>query len=304
MSTSSPVSAPNPKFAQLETVAAERLLDLALREDLAGAVDVTSESTISKNAQGRVQIVSRSAGIVSGIPIINQVLAAVDESLTLESTIDDGSRVTSGTVVASMSGPVRGLLTAERTILNFMTHLSGIATLTSEFVQQAKGTNAVILDTRKTLPGWRVLAKYAVRCGGGTNHRMGLFDGCLIKDNHIASWRERHVDGSLAELIADVRSQLGEKLPIEIEVDTVGQLIDVLVASPEIVLLDNMTNDELVQAVSARDLASPSTQLEASGGVNIKTVAGIARTGVDRISVGALTHSAPNFDLGFDWNTT
>lgn len=298
------MSAPSPKFAQLETVAAERLLDLALQEDLAGAVDVTSESTISKDARGRVQIVSRSVGIVSGIPIIKQVLAAVDESLTLDSTFDDGSRVASGTVVATMSGPVRGLLTAERTILNFMTHLSGIATLTSEFVQQAKGTNAIILDTRKTLPGWRVLAKYAVRCGGGTNHRMGLFDGCLIKDNHIASWRERHADGSLAELITDVRSQLGGKLPIEIEVDTIEQLTDVLVASPEIVLLDNMTNDELAQAVSARDLASPSTQLEASGGVNIETVAGIARTGVDRISVGALTHSAPNFDLGFDWQAT
>lgn len=298
------MSAPSPKFAQLETVAAERLLDLALQEDLADAVDVTSESTISMDARGRVQIVSRSVGIISGIPIIKQVLAAVDESLTLDSTINDGSRVASGTVVATMSGPVRGLLTAERTILNFMTHLSGIATLTSEFVQQAKGTNAIILDTRKTLPGWRVLAKYAVRCGGGTNHRMGLFDGCLIKDNHIASWRERHEDGSLAELITDVRSQLGGKLPIEIEVDTIEQLTDVLVASPEIVLLDNMTNDELAQAVSARDLASPSTQLEASGGVNIETVAGIARTGVDRISVGALTHSAPNFDLGFDWQAT
>lgn len=288
-------------FTERDRANADTLLQLALTEDLAGRSDVTSDATIPADARGSVAIVSRESGVAAGLPIIEMVAAAVDEEISVRLDVADGAAVEPGTRLATLSGPVRGLLTAERTILNFLTHLSGIATLTSRFVDQVAGTKAVILDTRKTLPGWRSLAKYAVRCGGGTNHRMGLYDGCLIKDNHIASWRERHRDGSLADLIIDVRNQLDGSLPIEIEVDTLSQLSDVLPATPDIVLLDNMGNEELREAVAIRNELSPSTQLEASGGVNLDTVAGIAATEVDRISVGALTHSAKNFDLGFDW---
>ena len=179
-----------------------------------------------------------------------------------------------------------------------MTHLSGIATLTRAFVDAATGTHAKILDTRKTLPGWRLLEKYAVRCGGGTNHRMGLYDGVLIKDNHIAAWTE---SSSIAEAVRTARAKSPPGVSIEVEVDTFPQLIDALQGTPDIVLLDNMDVEKLSEAVRLRNRLAPGVLLEASGGVNLETVGGIARTGVERISVGALTHSAPALDLGFDW---
>ena len=185
-------------------------------------------------------------------------------------------------------------------MLNFMTHLSGIATLTKTFVDCVKGTRARILDTRKTLPGWRLLQKYAVRCGGGLNHRMGLYDGVLIKDNHLAAWTE---SASIAEAVRSARSLSPAGISIEVEVDTLPQLRDALQGSPDIVLLDNMTVETLSEAVAIRDRVAPNVQLEASGGVNLGTVTAIAQTGVERISVGALTHSAPALDLGFDWPT-
>ena len=179
-----------------------------------------------------------------------------------------------------------------------MTHLSGIATLTRIYVDAVAGTRARILDTRKTLPGWRLLEKYAVRCGGGTNHRMGLYDGVLIKDNHIAAWTE---SSSIAEAVRTARAKSPKGVSIEVEVDTITQLQDALQGSPDIVLLDNMDVETLNEAVSVRNRLASGVLLEASGGVNLETVAGIARTGVERISIGALTHSAPALDLGFDW---
>ena len=205
-----------------------------------------------------------------------------------------------GTVLASITGPVRSLLTGERTVLNLMTHLSGIASRTAQFVEQVRGTRAVILDTRKTLPGYRLLQKYAVRCGGGTNHRMGLYDGILIKDNHLAARGE----SSCAAAVADARRfmlSIDAKATIEIEVDSLKQLRDALQERPEIVLLDNMSVEMLRDAVRIRDENAPQTRLEASGGVTLQTVRAIAETGVERISVGSLTHSSPALDLGFDW---
>jgi nicotinate-nucleotide pyrophosphorylase (carboxylating) len=204
--------------------------------------------------------------------------------------------------VGSLEGPLRSLLTGERTALNFLTHLSGVATLTRKFVDAIAGTPARILDTRKTLPGWRTLQKYAVRCGGGTNHRLGLYDGCLIKDNHLAGWAVAHPASSVSDAIHRARQRLPAGTPIEVEVDTLEQLIAALVARPEIVLLDNMDPPALRKAVEIRDATAPEVQLEASGGIALENVAEIAATGIERISVGAITHSAPALDLAFDWD--
>ncbi|MEI8017768.1 MAG: carboxylating nicotinate-nucleotide diphosphorylase, partial [Schlesneria sp.] len=231
-------------------------------------------------------------------PIGRMVFAKLDDQVRWDAFRQDGDQVYPGTVIAKVSGPLSSLLIGERTMLNFMTHLSGIATLTRTFVDAVAGTHAEILDTRKTLPGWRLLEKYAVRCGGGTNHRMGLYDGVLIKDNHIAAWTE---SSSIAEAIRTARAKSPEGVSIEVEVDSIAQLKDALEGSPDIVLLDNMDVETLREAVSMRNRFAPGVLLEASGGVNLETVGGIARTGVERISVGALTHSAPALDLGFDW---
>lgn len=294
---------PQPGFGQYENDAAVKLTELALEEDLEHGSDVTSTATIPVSAQGSVRIVSRDVGVIAGLPTIPHVLDIVDHALKYELLCSDGDPVQAETAVARVSGPVRALLTAERTILNFLTHLSGIASLTAQYVEAVSGSEAVVLDTRKTLPGWRRLAKYAVRCGGGANHRMGLFDGVLVKDNHIASWRERNPNGSLVEMMTDIREHLHTSLPIEVEVDTLEQLSDVLAARPDIVLLDNMSNAQLRDAITIRNELSSTTLLEASGGVSLDTIGAIAHTGIDRISVGAITHSATNFDLGFDWET-
>jgi len=189
-------------------------------------------------------------------------------------------------------------------VLNFLTALSGVATLTRRFVDETAGTRARIYDTRKTWPGWRVLQKYAVRCGGGVNHRMGLFDAVLIKDNHLAAWRESQgAAGTLAAAVKHVRANTPPGTSVEIEVDSLEQLADALSAAPEIVLLDNLDADRMREAVSLRDRLSPGTELEASGGVTLETVGAIARTGVERISAGALTHSAPALDIAFDWSS-
>jgi nicotinate-nucleotide pyrophosphorylase (carboxylating) len=197
-------------------------------------------------------------------------------------------------------GPLRSLLTGERTMLNFMTHLSGVATVTRQFVDAVQGTRAKILDTRKTFPGWRLLEKYAVRCGGGTNHRIGLYDGVLIKDNHIAAWSE---SSSIAAAVETARQSAPSGVSIEVEVDSIEQLKDAIHGHPDIVLLDNMDLDSLRASVAVRDRLAPKILLEASGGVTLATVTAIAQTGVERISVGALTHSAPALDLAFDWKS-
>jgi len=273
---------------------------MSLEEDLRDRGDLTCLATIPADLQASVNLVSRQSGVVSGLPVLPLVFAELPGPITSTLFLQDGATVSRGTVLASISGPVRSLLTGERTILNFMTHLSGIASRTAEFIRRVNGTRAVILDTRKTLPGYRRLQKYAVRCGGGANHRMGLFDGILIKDNHLAARGE----SSCAAAVADARAfmkTIDARAAIEIEVDSLDQLRDALHERPEIVLLDNMSTDLLVEAVRIRDSLCPDTLLEASGGVTLETVRGIAETGVDRISVGSLTHSSPSLDLGFDW---
>lgn len=287
-------------WTSAEQTDAQWLAVRALQEDLQSRVDPTTTSLIDPAAQASVSIGSRADGRLAGLPIVALVAEALNSTFEITSFKQDGDTLRPSDVIAQLSGPLAQLLVAERTILNFLMHLSGIATLTALYMEQIQGTKAVLLDTRKTLPGYRALAKYAVRCGGGSNHRLGLYDGILIKDNHLAGWRQQHPEGTLADAIHAARLH-NPDMKIEVEVDTLEQLADVLTARPEIVLLDNMTLDQLQEAITLRDHAAPDVLLEASGGVNLKTVGAIAHTGVDRISVGALTHSAPALDLGFDW---
>ncbi|MGC1273947.1 MAG: carboxylating nicotinate-nucleotide diphosphorylase [Planctomycetaceae bacterium] len=285
-----------------ETAAANLLIELALAEDLGEPPDdVTSRVTIGPNEAGRVDIVARKEGVLAGLPIVGLVFERYDTSVKVEPMVQDGSPLRPGTVVASLSGSMRSLLTGERTALNFLTHLSGIATLTRRYVDVVRGSNAVILDTRKTHPGYRRLEKYSVRMGGGHNHRMGLFDGCLVKDNHLAAWSAAHPGTSLADALRHIRQQIGEAI-LEVEVDSLEQLDLALDADPDLILLDNMTVERLRKAVALRNERGHKAQLEASGGVTLETVATIAASGVERISVGALTHSAVALDLGFDWH--
>ncbi|HVJ84781.1 MAG TPA: carboxylating nicotinate-nucleotide diphosphorylase [Caulifigura sp.] len=290
-----------PAFANAESHAARELIRLALAEDLADRGDLTTAAVIPPSAAGSVSIVARKPGVVSGLPIAPLVFAEVDPRVRVELHAADGDRVTKGTVVAVLTGATRSLLIGERTVLNFLTHLSGVATLTRKFVDLAEGTRAKILDTRKTYPGWRALQKYAVRCGGGVNHRMGLYDGVLIKDNHLAAWVGLDSRPSLREAVAQARKVSPKDVTIEVEVDSLEQLRDVLKAHPDIVLLDNMSPATMSEAIAIRDREASDVQLEASGSVTLETVAAIAATGVDRISIGALTHSAPALDLAFDW---
>lgn len=293
----------NDTFQPSERTAAGALIELALAEDLAGVGDLTSRSMIDEAQTGAVDVVSRRQGVLAGTPVAELVFATLDANVQWTTRITDGSVLSPGDVVAHVAGPMRSLLTGERTALNFLTHLSGVATLTAQFVEAIAGTPAVILDTRKTTPGYRVLEKYAVRCGGGTNHRLGLYDGILIKDNHLAASAESAEQGGVAEAIQRARRFLGDRaLPLEVEVDTLEQLAAALTALPDIVLLDNMPVDVLREAVAMRNEIAPRVQLEASGGVTLDTVRGIAETGVERISVGALTHSAVALDLAFDWS--
>jgi len=285
-------------FASGEQSATRQLIEMALSEDLSTAGDLTCNALIRSDQVATVQVVARKNGVLAGSPIGRMVFAKLDPHVRWVASRQDGDRVSPGTVIANVSGSLTSLLIGERTMLNFMTHLSGIATLTRTYVDAVAGTRARSLDTRKTLPGWRLLEKYAVRCGGGTNHRMGLYDGVLIKDNHIAAWTE---SSSIAEAVRTARAKSPKGISIEVEVDTIAQLKDALQGLPDIVLLDNMDVETLLEAVSLRDQQGSGVLLEASGGVNLDTVAGIARTGVERISVGALTHSAPALDLGFDW---
>ena len=285
-------------FSSGEQSAARQLIEMALAEDLSTAGDLTCKALIRPDQTATVQVVTRKNGVLAGSPIGRMVFAKLDPQVRWEALQRDGDRVSPGSVIDKVSGPLTSLLVGERSMLNFMTHLSGIATLTRTFVDAVTGTHAKILDTRKTLPGWRLLEKYAVRCGGGTNHRMGLYDGVLIKDNHIAAWTE---SSSIAEAVRTARAKSPKGVSIEVEVDSITQLHDALQGSPDIVLLDNMDVETLSEAVSLRNRLAPKVLLEASGGVNLETVGGIARTGVERISVGALTHSAPALDLGFDW---
>jgi nicotinate-nucleotide pyrophosphorylase (carboxylating) len=295
------VSMPSLEFYQSDRGSAAMLISLALAEDLRETGDLTSEALIDPELTGFIDVVSRQTGIVAGQPVAEMLFQQVNHDVEWETKIPDGSPVEADSVIATVRGPFVSLLKGERTALNFLTQLSGVATLTRRFVDLVEGTNAVILDTRKTWPGFRNLEKYAVRAGGGTNHRMGLYDAVLIKDNHLAAWNKSGA-GTITDAIAEVRGKVEDGITIEVEVDTLEQLEAALPAKPDSILLDNMRPDMLKQAVAMRNDTSPEVLLEASGGVTLETVREIADTGVDRISVGALTHSVTALDIGFDWS--
>jgi nicotinate-nucleotide pyrophosphorylase (carboxylating) len=215
--------------------------------------------------------------------------------------VEEGTRLSPGTALASVRGSMAAILSTERIVLNFLQRLSGVASLTRKYVDLVADLPVRILDTRKTTPGWRLLEKYAVRCGGGHNHRMGLYDGVMLKDNHLAALARTGAAGTISEAVRRVRQKYGTSVPVEVEVDTLQQLDEALTAGPDMVLLDNMTVEMLREAVQRRNKAAPGILLEASGGVNLQTLRGIAETRVDRISIGALTHSAPALDIGLDY---
>ena len=265
------------------------LVKAALAEDLAGGVDVTSVATISADAELQAEFVARESGVVAGIEMAQAVLTEVGVA-GIEVLVQEGAFVKAGDVLIRVSGNARAILLAERTALNFLGHLSGIATLTSQWVKAIAGTSCEVRDTRKTTPGWRELEKFAVRMGGGTNHRMSLSDAALIKDNHIAA------AGGVKAAFNAVRSEF-PTAPIEIEVDTLEQLAEVLPLKPDLVLLDNMSPEQCRAAVS---LVAGQAKLEASGGITLELARAYAETGVDYLAIGALTHSAKNFDIGLD----
>jgi nicotinate-nucleotide pyrophosphorylase (carboxylating) len=264
----------------------------ALEEDLGRAGDITSELTIPADQAGEARLVARKPGRIAGLVAAEIAFQLVDPSLRFEPKLPDGSAADAGGLIATLAGPARAILTAERVALNFLGHLSGVATATAALVEAVKGTKARIVCTRKTLPNLRILQKYAVRCGGGFNHRFGLDDAVLIKDNHIAA------AGGIAPALQRVRDGLGHMVKIEIEVDRLDQLEEVLVLKADTVLLDNMSLDELRQAVA---MAKGRAVLEASGNITRDSARAIAETGVDYISSGAITHSALNLDIGLDF---
>jgi len=270
-------------------------VDSALAEDLRYGPDVTTMACVPADAVADAAITPRAPGVLAGMPAVFAVLDGVlgDEAYEVTHFRYDGERLAAGEPVLRVKAPVRGLLTAERTALNLLCHLSGIATATAAWVDEVAGTGAVIRDSRKTLPGLRLLEKYAVRCGGGENHRLGLGDAVLIKDNHVAA------AGSVTAALAAARAAAPE-LPCEVEVDTLDQLDEALAARAELVLLDNFTVGECAEAVRRRDATAPAARLEASGGLTLSTARDYAETGVDYLAVGALTHSAPALDLGLD----
>ena len=264
----------------------------ALAEDFGEVGDITTNATIAADTRADAVIAARAEGRIAGLDLAKAAFLRLDPQMEFDILVADGMDVDAGGTVARLAGKARALLSAERVALNFLGHMSGIATMTRDMVRLIDGTGATICDTRKTTPGLRALEKYAVRAGGGGNHRFGLFDAVLIKDNHI------HAAGGVRDAISAARSQAGHMVKIEVEVDTLDQLREVLEIGADVVLLDNMppaTLREAVRLIDGRALA------EASGGVHHDTVAAIAASGVDMISVGALTHSAPVLDLGLDF---
>ena len=278
--------------AGLDPIAVRAMVVAALEEDLpGGGVDVTSDATIAADARGTADFAAREPGVVAGLGVAALVFAHVlGDEAEITDRLADGSRVEAGAVVMRVAGPLRGLLTAERTALNFASHLSGVATATARWVDALAGSQARVLDTRKTLPGWRALQKYAVRCGGGVNHRFSLSDMAMVKDNHVIA------AGGVVPAYEAVRAARPD-LPVEVEVTSLDQLEDLLVAGCERILLDNMTDAEMTEAVR---LTAGRASLEASGGLTLDRARDVAATGVDFVSVGALTHSVTVFDLGMD----
>jgi nicotinate-nucleotide pyrophosphorylase (carboxylating) len=288
-------------FTSADADACRRLVEWALQEDLGSPGDVTSQAIIPADLPGRAVFRTRSEGVVAGLPAAALVFAALNPAIQFQDLVPDGARVGPGERLAVVAGPMRDILAGERTALNFLQRLSGVATRTHRYVEAVVGLPGQILDTRKTTPGWRMLEKYAVRCGGGTNHRLGLYDAILIKDNHLAALGK--APDAIPRAIQAARERAGHAIPLTVEVDTLDQLDIVLPCGPDIVLLDNMDPATLREAVRRRNATAPGVQLEASGGVNLTTVRSIGETGVDRISVGELTHSAPALDIGLDYET-
>ena len=303
-------------FAQIEWDEATKydcrqIIRLWVHEDLGGQQDWTTLALVDQATTGQAIVVTRQSGVICGLSAVATALEEMNIRAQWSPLRHDGDTVVSQTVVGHLTGKARDLLTTERLLLNLIGHLSAVATTTKQYVDAIAATATSIYDTRKTTPGWRRLEKYAVRCGGGNNHRSGLFDAILIKDNHlaIAAKADGNIEKSVFFTVRHVQDFLRktkaiptvDNMLMEVEVDSLEQLKDALPACPNIVLLDNMSNDELRRAVAMRDELAPHIQLEASGGITLDNVAQVAKTGVERISIGALTHSARSFDVGLDW---
>ena len=269
----------------------DEFLRRAIDEDLGAAGDITSSSIFSVEHLSTGRIVARQAGVIAGVSIAQRVFELIDDRLTLEPEAADGLEVEAGTELMALSGSTKSILAAERTALNILGRLSGIATATAELVELVDGTGTMVCDTRKTTPTLRALEKYAVRMGGGSNHRFGLYDTVMIKDNHIVA------AGGIGTAVALVRAHVGHTVKIEVEVDDLAQLRELLIVGADIVLLDNMSIDEIEDAV---EMIDGRMIVEASGGIDRDTIRAVAETGVDVISVGALTHSAPSLDVALD----
>ncbi len=270
----------------------EAAIRTALAEDLGLAGDITSAATISPTIKTKANIVARASGVIAGIDLAREAFAQINPDISVTVKCNDGAPAASGDEILTVEGPAHGILTAERVALNFLGHLSGVATATAALVDAVKGTNAQIVCTRKTTPGLRAFEKYAVRCGGGRNHRFGLYDAVMIKDNHIAAV------GGIAKAIQAARAAVGHMVKIEVEIDGLDQLNAALSGGADIIMLDNMSTADMKKAV---EITAGRAVLEASGNVTVDTVRAIAEIGVDVISSGWITHSAPNLDLGLDF---
>ena len=278
---------------ELPKLLVQQAVEATLAEDLGLAGDITTDPIIAADAQGEAAIVAREPGVIAGLDLAEAAFKTLDPEARFTRVVNDGGKVETCDIIAKVMGRTRALLTAERTALNFFCHLSGIATLTSAYVAKVQGTTARIACTRKTTPGLRAFEKFAVRCGGGVNHRFGLYDAVLVKDNHIAA------AGGIEAALRLLRARSSHLVKIEVEVDTLAQLEEALQFEVDAVLLDNMDTATLKKAVG---LTNGRALMEASGGVSLETVAGIAATGVDLISVGALTHSPRSLDSSLDWS--
>jgi len=276
---------------ELDMEAVEPLVEKALAEDI-GSGDITTDNIFSEEQKGSVEIIARQAGVIAGLPVVLAVFRKLDPGIECNFFVPEGEKVEDETVLAQVSGRVRPLLSGERTALNFLQQMSAIATKTAAFVEKAAPYNVKILDTRKTVPGLRLLAKYAVKMGGGYNHRFGLYDAALIKDNHIIA------AGSIKNAVLMLKNKLPEKTTIEVETETLREVGEAIEAGADIIMLDNMSIEAMKEAVS---LAKGKAILEASGGITLATVEKVAETGVDHISVGELTNSVDALDISIEW---
>jgi nicotinate-nucleotide pyrophosphorylase (carboxylating) len=286
------MSEPSPATLRLPPLLVERAVTAALEEDLGSAGDITTDAIVPAGAQDNARVVARKPGVVAGLDLAEAAFRALDPEARFTRVVEDGGKVEASGTIARISAKTRALLTGERTALNFLNRLSGIATLTSAYVAVVEGTGARIACTRKTTPSLRALEKYAVRAGGGVNHRFGLYDAVLVKDNHIAA------SGGLANALTALRARTGHLVKIEVEIDTLDQLEEALRFPIDAVLLDNMDVETLKQAVA---LVKGRVVTEASGGVTLENVREVAMTGVEVISVGALTHAARSLDSSLEW---